>query len=92
MVLELCLSVERYPGWPDLFFVPAYLAMFVAFFRIPHPRARDSALVNNLFEAAGLLLATLLVGWQFRLHEAVLVFLRGPSVTTDSFWSTPSLM
>ena len=82
MVLELCLSVERYPGWPDLFFVPAYLAMFVAFFRIPHPRARDSALVNNLFEAAGLLLATLLVGWQFRLHEAVLVFLRGPSVTT----------
>lgn len=39
MFLEIGLSVERYPGWPDLFFVPAYLAIFVALFRIPHPRA-----------------------------------------------------
>ncbi len=82
MALEIVGSRENYPGWQDLFFVPSYQAIFVALFRIPHPPARDSALLNNLIEAAGLLLATLLVGWQFRLHEAALGFLEHPSVST----------
>jgi len=82
MAAEIVLGSERYPGWQDLFFIPSYLAMFVAMFRIPHPQAKSSVLVDNLFEAAGLLLATLLVGWQFRLHEAALTFLRAPNLST----------
>ena len=82
MVLEICFGLEAYPGWQDFCFIPAYLAFFVALFRIPHPPAKDSALLNNLFESAGLLLATLLVGWQFRLHEVALGFLEKPSLGT----------
>ena len=82
MTLEICLGLERYPGWQDLLFFPAYLAIFVALVRIPHPPAKDSALSNSLIEAAGMLVATLLVGWQFRLHEAALNFLEAPSLST----------
>ncbi len=82
MALEIGFRIEMYPGPQDLFFCPAYLVMFTALARVPHSRSRDSSLANNLIEAAGIIVATLLVGWQFRLHEAVLKFLHAPGFGT----------
>jgi PAS domain S-box-containing protein len=82
MVLQTVLSVQRFPGWQDLFLVPAYFGILVAFLRLPRADRPTSARINSLIEAAALLLATLLVGWHFRLHEEAMHLVRHPTLET----------
>ena len=82
MTLQTVFALQAFPGWQDFLFLPAYLAMFFALFRLPDPARSRTTYINNLIEAAGLLLATMLVGWHFRLHEAFLLFLRQPALGT----------
>jgi PAS domain S-box-containing protein len=80
LTLQLGFDLTSFPGWQDLFFLPAYVLMFAGLLRLPQPERAASARINTLIEAAALFLATLLVGWHFRLHEAMLGFLQAPSL------------
>ena len=79
-VLQVGFNLQDFPGWQDPLFLLAYWFFLRGLLRLPGRPADRSTRIDQALEAAALLLGTLVVGWDFKLHDTLSELIRSPGV------------